>query len=89
MMPPLKRRSGSPDEIPRKVSGMSGTHEFTDDERNESVLIYVDGKYYPRNEAKISVFDSAFLVGDGVWESFRLHNGKLAFVRQHLARLKA
>ena len=68
---------------------MSGTHEFIEDERNQDVLIYVNGELFPRNEAKVSVFDSAFLVGDGIWESFRLHNGKLAFVEQHLARLKA
>lgn len=68
---------------------MTGTHEFIQDERNQDVLIYINGEFFPRNEAKISVFDSAFLVGDGIWESFRLHNGKLAFVEQHLARLKA
>lgn len=68
---------------------MSGTHEFLVDDRNEDVLIYVNGEFFPRSEAKVSVFDSAFLVGDGLWESFRLHNGKLAFIKQHLARLKA
>lgn len=68
---------------------MSGTHEFLVDERNQDVLIYVNGEFFPRHEAKVSVFDSAFLVGDGFWESFRLHNGKLAFVAQHLRRLKA
>jgi branched-chain amino acid aminotransferase len=68
---------------------MSGTHEFIPDERNKDVLIYVNGELFPRDEAKVSVFDSAFLVGDGFWESFRLHNGQLAFVDQHLARLKA
>ena len=66
-----------------------GTHEFIEDPRNQDVLIYVNGELFPRSEAKVSVFDSAFLVGDGVWESFRLHNGQLAFVRQHLARLNA
>lgn len=68
---------------------MSGTHEFVEDERNHQVLVYVNGELFPRNEAKISVFDSAFLVGDGFWESFRLHNGKLAFAREHMARLVA
>ena len=68
---------------------MAGTHEFLEDPRNEQVLIYVNGDFFPRHEAKVSVFDSAFLVGDGLWESFRLHNGKLAFVSQHLYRLKA
>ena len=68
---------------------MGGTHEFLADARNEDVLVYVNGELFPRHEAKISVFDSGFLLGDGVWESFRLHNGKLAFVDQHLDRLRA
>ncbi len=68
---------------------MGGTHEFLEDPRNEHILIYINGEFFPRHEAKVSVFDSAFLVGDGLWESFRLHNGKLAFVSQHLNRLKA
>ena len=68
---------------------MGSTHEFIEDPRNQDILIYVNGEMFPRDEARVSVFDSAFLVGDGVWESFRLHNGRLAFVRQHLARLKA
>lgn len=68
---------------------MTGTHEFYEDERNRDVLVYVNGELVPRDLAKVSVFDSAFLVGDGFWESFRLHNGKLAFVGAHLARFKA
>ena len=68
---------------------MAGTHEFLEDPRNEQVLIYINGDFFPRHEAKVSVFDSAFLVGDGLWESFRLHNGKLAFLTQHFNRLKA
>ncbi len=68
---------------------MAGTHEFVEDERNQNVLVYVNGEFFRREAAKVSVFDSAFLVGDGIWESFRLHNGRLAFVKQHLARLHA
>jgi len=68
---------------------VTGTHEFYEDERNRDVLVYVNGELVPRDLAKVSVFDSAFLVGDGFWESFRLHNGKLAFVGAHLARFKA
>lgn len=68
---------------------MTGTHAFIPDERNQNILIYINGELFPRDQAKISVFDSAFLVGDGFWESFRLHNGKLAFLDQHLARLQA
>lgn len=66
---------------------MGGTHEYESDPRNENVLIYVNGKIVPRAEAKISVFDSGFLLGDGVWEGIRLHNGKLAFPEAHLQRL--
>ena len=65
----------------------SGTHAYEDDPRNETVLIYVNGELTPRPEAKISVFDSGFLLGDGMWEGMRLHHGKLAFLDRHLARL--
>ncbi len=64
-----------------------GTHNAEYDERNESVLIYVNGELFPRNEAKISVFDSGYLVGDGVWEALRLHDGVLVFLDEHLDRL--
>ncbi len=64
-----------------------GTHEALPDERNENVLVYINGKFYPREKAKISVFDSGFLVGDGVWEGIRLHDGKFAFLERHLDRL--
>jgi branched-chain amino acid aminotransferase len=66
-----------------------GTHEALPDERNERVLVYINGEFYPRREAKISVFDSGFLVGDGVWEGIRLHEGRFAFVDRHLDRLFA
>ena len=65
----------------------SGTHEYIQDPRNENILIYIDGKIIPRPEAKISVFDSGFLLGDGVWEGIRLHNGQLVFLKEHLDRL--
>lgn len=66
---------------------MGGTHTFKADERNKNIKIYVNGEIVPRDQAKISVFDSGFLLGDGMWESFRLHKGKLAFVKEHMARL--
>jgi branched-chain amino acid aminotransferase len=65
----------------------TGTHAYEEDPRNESVLIYVNGELAPRGQAKISVFDSGFLLGDGMWEGMRLHNGRLAFLDRHLARL--
>ncbi len=64
-----------------------GTHNAIHDERNDDVLIYVNGDLLPRNDAKISVFDSGYLVGDGVWEAVRLHDGVLVFLDEHLDRL--
>lgn len=64
-----------------------GTHNALHDERNDHVLIYINGELKPRAEATISVFDSGYLVGDGVWEAFRLHDGVLVFLDEHLDRL--
>jgi branched-chain amino acid aminotransferase len=64
-----------------------GTHEYQDDPRNADVLIDVNGEYFARDTARVSVFDSGFLLGDGVWEGLRVHNGKIAFLEQHLNRL--
>ncbi len=64
-----------------------GTHEYQDDPRNASILININGELFPREEAKISVFDSGFILGDGVWEGIRLHHGKLAFIDQHMRRI--
>ena len=65
------------------------THSAIVDPRNENVKIYINGSFYNRENAQISVFDSGFLVGDGIWEGLRLHNGKLAFLNKHLDRLFA
>jgi branched-chain amino acid aminotransferase len=64
-----------------------GTHNALDDSRNDQILIYINGKLLPRQEAKISVFDSGYLVGDGVWEAVRLHDDVLVFLNEHLDRL--
>jgi branched-chain amino acid aminotransferase len=66
---------------------MPGTHDHIADPRNEDVLIYLDGKLVPRAEAKVSVFDSGFALGDGVWEGLRLHRGTFVFLERHLDRL--
>ena len=66
---------------------MPQTHEAQEDKRNDNVLIYVNGELCERNAAKISVFDSGFLLGDGVWEGLRLYNGRWAFWREHFDRL--
>jgi branched-chain amino acid aminotransferase len=63
------------------------THEAELDARNENILIYIDGALVPRCEAKVSVYDSGFLLGDGVWEGLRLYAGKWAFLGDHLDRL--
>ncbi len=65
----------------------SGTHQYQQDSRNNNILININGDLFPRSEAKISVFDSGFILGDGVWEGIRLHNGRLAFIKQHMRRL--
>jgi branched-chain amino acid aminotransferase len=65
---------------------MTGTHDFIDDPRNKDVLIYINGDLVHRDAAKVSVFDSGFLLGDGFWESFRIHNGHIAFREEHLDR---
>ena len=64
-----------------------GTHHSADDPRNRDIQIYVNGELYPRERALISVFDSGFILGDGVWEGLRVHRGRLAFLDMHLARL--
>ena len=63
------------------------THDAEDDARNEDILIYLDGKLVPKAEAKVSVYDSGFMLGDGMWEGLRLYNGKWAFFEDHMDRL--
>jgi branched-chain amino acid aminotransferase len=64
-----------------------GTHDYASDPRNDAIRISVNGELFPRNEARVSVFDSGFVLGDGVWEGLRLHDGGLPFLDQHLDRL--
>ena len=64
-----------------------GTHDFIADPRNDAILINVNGVLTPRAEATVSVFDSGFMLGDGVWEGLRVHKGRIAFLDQHLDRL--
>ncbi len=66
---------------------MKGTHEYQDDPRNASVLIDINGELLPREKAVVSVFDSGFILGDGVWEGLRVHRGNIAFLDDHLERL--
>ncbi|MFQ5739126.1 MAG: aminotransferase class IV [Acidobacteriota bacterium] len=66
---------------------LQGTHSALPDSRNSGILVYLNGKMVPREQAKISVFDSGFLLGDGVWEGLRLHKGSFLFLDRHLDRL--
>src|SRR5450631_978179 len=65
----------------------SGTQDYVGDPRNDSVLISVNGTLTARPEAKVSVFDSGFVLGDGVWEGLRLIDGRIAFLDRHFDRL--
>lgn len=63
------------------------THQAEEDTRNEHILIWVNGALKPKAEALVSVYDSGFMLGDGVWEGLRLYNGRWAFLEEHLDRL--
>jgi branched-chain amino acid aminotransferase len=70
------------------VSGSTTSAQgYQADARNERVLVYVDGAFVPRNEARVSVFDSGFVLGDGVWEGLRLKNGRIIQLDAHMDRL--
>ena len=64
-----------------------GSHEYIDDPRNASVQVWINGALFPRDRAMVSVFDSGFILGDGVWEGLRVHQGRIAFLDRHLDRL--
>ena len=64
-----------------------GSHAYVPDERNASVLFNVNGTLLPRDKAVVNVFDSGFMLGDGVWEGLRVHHGRIAFLADHLDRL--
>ena len=66
---------------------MVSSHDFLKDKRNKNIKIYVNGKFYHRDKAKISVFDSSSLLGDGIWDSLRYHDNKFIFLKLHLDRL--
>jgi len=63
------------------------SHSYIKNSKNDNIFININGELFIRNEAKISVFDSGFLLGDGVWEGIRLHHSKLVFIEEHLDRL--
>ncbi len=63
------------------------THDAEADARNEALLIYVNGELVPKDEARVSVYDSGFMLGDGMWEGLRLYDGEWAFFDEHMDRL--
>ncbi len=65
------------------------SHSYISNEKNKNIFININGKLFHRSEAKISVFDSGFSLGDGIWEGIRLHQSKLVFIEEHLDRLYA
>ena len=66
---------------------MPTTHDYYEDPRNKDIQIYINGEFFHRSEATVSVLDSGFLLGDGVWEGIRLHEGKLLHFDAHIDRL--
>lgn len=65
----------------------SSSQSYAKDPRNDDVQVYVDGQFFARDEAKVSIFDAGFVLGDGVWEGLRLVDGRLLAVDEHMARL--
>ncbi|MEM9577804.1 MAG: aminotransferase class IV [Pseudomonadota bacterium] len=68
-------------------SEAKSTHDAQEDARNDDLLIWVNGELVPKEEAKVSVYDSGFMLGDGMWEGMRLYNGTWAFFDEHMDRL--
>ncbi len=64
-----------------------GVHDYVEDPRNANILVSINGELKPRNEAMVSVFDSGYILGDGVWEGLRVKEGGIAFLPDHLKRL--
>jgi branched-chain amino acid aminotransferase len=66
---------------------MKGSQDYAADPRNETVKVFVNGDLVPRDQARVSIFDAGFVLGDGVWEGVRLHRGRFIFLDDHLDRL--
>ena len=69
------------------MSNQISAHQAEEDERNENILIYVNGVIVPKKDAVVSVYDSGFMLGDGIWEGLRLYDGRWAFLDLHIDRL--
>ncbi len=66
---------------------MPSSHDYIKDKRNKKIKIFINNKFYSRDKAKISVFDSSVILGDGIWSGIRFHNNKFLFLKDHLDRL--
>lgn len=64
-----------------------GTHDYVNDPRNKDILININGELFAREDAKVSVFDSGYILGDGVWEGLRVHGGVIVLLGAHIKRL--
>ena len=64
-----------------------GTHDHQNDARNDQILININGELFKREDAKVSVFDSGYVLGDGIWEGLRFHDGRVLFAKAHMKRL--
>ena len=69
------------------MANQISAHQAEEDERNEKILIYVNGVIVPKKDAVVSVYDSGFMLGDGIWEGLRLYDGRWAFLDLHIDRL--
>ena len=69
------------------MTNQVSVHQAEEDERNEEILIYVNGNIVPKKDAVVSVYDSGFMLGDGIWEGLRLYGGRWAFLNLHIDRL--
>jgi len=66
---------------------MPSSHDYIKDKRNKKIKIFINNKFYSRDKAKVSVFDSSVILGDGIWSGIRFHNNKFLFLKDHLDRL--
>src|SRR4051794_19887180 len=83
-----KRRQGARfRKVTMPLQETSGAQHAADDPRNDTILISVNGEIMARERAVVSVFDSGFVLGDGVWEGLRLVEGRIPFLDRHLDRL--
>ena len=71
------------------IDDAHGVHDYVYDERNADIKVSINGELKHRDEATVSVFESGYLLGDGVWEGMRVHKGGVAFLDVHLRRLYA